>query len=87
MAAKPKWRQQFSAIARLVKVKHSAKEIFEWIHNYKPVFPSFLSFLPFLFSIISLTLMVLVGVDMLPFNILVIWFLLVWELQGYILKK
>ena len=87
LAAKPKWRQQFSAIARLVKVKHSAKEIFEWIHNYKPVFPSFLSFLPFLFSIVSLTLMVLVGVDMLPFNILVIWFFIGLGVTGLYFKK
>ena len=73
LSEKPTWRQQFSALASLVKVEHPAKEIVNWIHNYKSVFPKFLSFLPTLFSIISLVLIVLIAMQMIPDQILLIW--------------
>ena len=87
LAERSKWRQQFSAIASLVKVQHSAKEIVAWIHNYKPVFPRFLSFLPVVFSIISLILITLVSFEILNFNILVIWFFIGIGVSVLYLKK
>ncbi|MCF6296876.1 MAG: DNA mismatch repair protein MutS [Flavobacteriaceae bacterium] len=70
----PKWRQQFSALASLVKVQHPAKDIINWIHNYKPVFSNIVAYLPSIFSIISLIFITLVSFQLLSFNILVIWF-------------
>ena len=87
LAEKPKWRQRFSAIASLVKVQHSAKEIVDWIHDYKPVFPKFLSFLPIIFSIISLILTALVSFELLSYNLLVIWFFIGLGVSGFYLKK
>ena len=74
LASKPKWSQHFSAIASLVKVKHPAKEITNWIHNYKPVFSKEVSYLPLVFSIISLLLIAIVSFRYVSFNILVVWF-------------
>ncbi|HBK71898.1 MAG TPA: DNA mismatch repair protein MutS, partial [Flavobacteriaceae bacterium] len=74
LASKPKWSQHFSAIASLVKVKHPAKEITNWIHNYKPVFSKEVSYLPLVFSIISLILIAVVSFQYVNFNILVVWF-------------
>ena len=87
LATKPKWRQQFSAIASLVKVQYSAKAIVEWIHNYTPVFPSFLSFLPTLFSIVSLILIGLVSFGQLSFNILLVWFFIGLGISGLFVKR
>ena len=87
LAKNSKWRQYFSAIASLVKVQHSAKEIIGWIHNYKAVFPQFLSLLPLIFSIISLMLIVLASVQIINPQILVIWFFIGLGISGLYLKR
>ncbi len=83
----PKWRQQFSAIASLVNVQHSAKEIASWIHNYKSTFPKFLSFLPIAFSIISLFIIVLASLQIINTQLLIIWFFIGLGISGFYLKK
>ena len=83
----PKWRQQFSAIASLVNVQHSAKEIAGWIHNYKSTFPKFLSFLPIVFSIISLFIIVLSSLQIINTQLLIIWFFIGLGISGFYLKK
>jgi len=83
----PKWRQHFSALASLVKVQHSAKEIVGWIHNYTLVFPKYFSFLPAIFSIISLLLIILIGAEIIPGQVLLIWFFVGLGISGNYLKK
>ncbi len=87
LSEKPKWRQQFSAIASLVNIQHSAKEIVKWIHGYQSVLPRFLSFLPTVFSTISLLLIASVSFELLNFNILLIWFFIGLGISGVYLKK
>lgn len=87
LSQKPKWRQQFSALASLVKVEYPAKEIASWIHSYKPVFPKFLKFLPNLFSAVSLLLLVLVFSDFIAEQVLLIWFFVGLGISGAYLKK
>ena len=87
LAAKSTWRQQFSAIASLVKVQHSAKAIVTWVHDYKSVFPSFLSFLPAVFSIVSLLLIGLVSFELLDSNLLLLWFFVGLGTTGFFFKK
>ncbi len=87
LANLPKWRQHFSASASLAKVQYSAKSIIDWIHNYKTVFPSLLSFLPIVFSIISVLMIVLLGMEMLNFQILVVWFFTGLGISVFFLKN
>jgi len=87
LAKNSKWRQSFSAIASLVKVQHSAKEIVGWIHNYKSVFPQFLSFLPLIFSIISLMLIILASQQIINPQMLIIWFFIGLGISGLYLKR
>ena len=87
LSKKPKWRQQFSALASLVKVEHPAKEIVNWIHNYKSVFPKFLSFLPTLFSIISLVFIVLIAMQMIADQILLLWIFVGLGISGAYYNK
>jgi hypothetical protein len=82
LSEKTKWRQQFSALASLVKVEHPAKEIINWISNYKSLFPKFLSFLPILFSIISLVLIVLIAMQIIADQILLIWIFVGMGISG-----
>ncbi len=87
LAQKPKWRQQFSAVASLAKVQYSAKLIATWIHNYKSTFPKFLAFLPLIFSLISLSIIALIGLNILSFQAIVIWFFIGLGFSGIYLKK
>jgi len=87
LAQKPKWRQQFSAVASLAKVQYPAKLIADWIHNYKSAFPKFLAFLPLVFSLISLSIIVLIGLNIMNFQAIVIWFFIGLGFSGAYLKK
>jgi len=87
LSKSPKWRQQFSAIASLVKLQHSAKEIVGWIHNYKSVFPQFLSYLPVIFSIITLLLIALASFQFVNSQVLIVWFFVGLGISGLYLKR
>ena len=87
MSQKPKWRQQFSALASLVKVEYPAKEIVSWLQHYKLVFPKFISFLPKVFSIISLVLIGLLVAQIIVAEILLIWFFIGLGISGFYAKK
>ncbi len=87
LAALAKWRQEFSAIASLVKVQHPAQDIVNWIHHYKSVFPNFISFLPKIFSIISLLLTALVIFNFIVYHFLVGWFFVGLAIAAFYLKK
>lgn len=87
LSKKPKWRQHFSALASLVKVEHPAKDIINWMHNYKAVFPKLVSFLPNLFSIISLIIIILVSFDLVSGQLLVVWFFIGLGVSGVFLKR
>lgn len=87
LANMPKWRQQFSASASLAKVQYSAKSIVDWICHYKAVFPFQLSYLPIVFSVISVLIIACVGLNILNFQMLVIWFFIGVGISVYYLKK
>ncbi len=87
LSKKSKWRQHFSALASLVKVQSPSKDIINWIHNYKAVFPKFASFLPNLFSIISLIIIVLVSFELISAQLLIIWFFIGLGVSSIFLKR
>ncbi len=87
LSQKPKWRQHFSALASLVKVRHPAKDILSWIHNYKTVIPEATSFLPTVFSIISLLIILLVSFSFISAQVLIIWFFIGLGVSGVFLKR
>ncbi len=87
LSKKPKWRQYFSALASLVKVQYPSKDIINWIHNYKAVFPKYASFLPNLFSIISLIIIILVSFDLVAGQLLVVWFFIGLGVSGVFFKR
>jgi len=87
LSKKPKWRQQFCALASLIKVDYTAEELVNWIHNYKSVFPKFLRVLPTVFSIISLVLIVLTSLQIIANQILLFWFFIGLGISSIYFKK
>ncbi|RPD97487.1 DNA mismatch repair protein MutS [Aureibaculum marinum] len=81
------WRQEFSAIGSLVNVKHPAKHIIKWIHNYKAGLPKFMAFLPRVFALISVILAVLISFDVVTYHFLLVWFFIGLGIAGAYLKK
>ncbi|QCX37030.1 DNA mismatch repair protein MutS [Aureibaculum algae] len=87
LAEIPKWRQEFSAIGSLVNVKHPARHIIKWIHNYNPGLPKFMAFLPRVFALISVILAVLISFDLVTYHFLLVWFFIGLGIAGAYLKK
>ncbi|MEX1384005.1 DNA mismatch repair protein MutS, partial [Lutibacter sp.] len=87
LSVKPIWRQHFSAIGSLVKVEHPAKEIINWIYNYKAAFPKFFKYLPAVFSVLSLTLIVALGFQLIPEIVVLFWLFIGLGISGFYVKK
>lgn len=83
----PKWRQEFSAIASLVKVTVAVPVIKKWLQNYQPFIPKILRVLPTIFSVISLVLLVLLFLEIITFKIFITWFFVGLGITGTKLKK
>lgn len=87
LAKMPKWRQEFSAIGSLIKVKHPAKDILKWIQPYQPVLPKFSAFLPQIFTLISFILTVLFLFNVIGFLTLLFWFFIGLGISSLYYKK
>jgi DNA mismatch repair ATPase MutS len=82
----PEWRQNFSAIATLVKAETKYTTIIKWIQNYRPSIPAIMKILPMIFSILSLIVWVLYFLDTVSGWFLVGWFFLGWGITGRFLS-
>lgn len=87
LAKMPKWRQEFSAIGSLIKVKHPAKDILKWIQPYQPVLPKFNAFIPQIFTLISFILTVLFLFNVIGFLTLLFWFFIGLGISSLYYKK
>ena len=83
----PKWRQQFSGIASLVKTEVSATEVTDWLKDYKTFVPKWIKPISFVFSIISLGLVVVNYLDLVSGYAVGGWFFLGLAISGRYLKK
>jgi len=70
----PKWRQKFSAIAKMIHVDTDSQTIVKWIESYTSFLPDSMRYIPTIFSIISLILIGLAGFGFIPFSIVGVWF-------------
>lgn len=74
LAKIPEWRQEFSAIATLVKTETPYYSIIKWLHAYQRFVPKTMKLLPMVFSIISLGVISGYFLGFLPGWPLLIWF-------------
>jgi DNA mismatch repair ATPase MutS len=83
----PKWRQQFSAIASLVKTEVAAAEVTDWLKDYSAFVPKWIKPVSLLFSVISVGLIVLNYFDLVSGYAIGGWFFLGLAISGKYLKK
>lgn len=84
---KVEWRQNFSATASLVKTETSESTILKWLKEYTSFLPASMGKLPLIFSIASLIIIAVTGLNYLHPFFLVIWFFLGLGITGTYLKK
>lgn len=87
LADKGDWRQQFSAIAMLVKPKNDVRAINKWFRKYQSFVPSIMSWLPWVFSLISVAVILCFFFDLISGYGLGIWFFVGLGITGIFLKK
>ncbi|MGY5848806.1 MutS-related protein [Salegentibacter sp. F14] len=84
---KPKWRQEFTALARLVKTETPSKTVWQWLKKYKTFVPDYIKWLPQVFSVLSLLVIVGYSLDYFQGIHLFLWFLAGLLYTGVYLKK
>lgn len=87
LAEKADWRQNFSALATLVKTDNSTSTITSWLHNYKSFVPGVMKWLPWLFTGISGIVITAFFLDFIGGIELAIWFFAGLFFTGFFLKR
>ncbi len=87
LAEKPQFRQQFSAIASLVKAEVATKSVEKWLAEYKIFTPKWAKTASFIFTILSAALLVSYYLEFISGYIVVGWFFLGLAISGKYLKK
>lgn len=87
LAEKADWRQQFSAIAGLIRTQTDSKGVLWWFQKYKPFVPGLMKWIPWVFSLISLVAITAFFMDILTGMQLLGWFLLGLGITGIYLKR
>ena len=87
LATKAEWRQEFTALARLVKTETASKTVIKWFKNYKNFVPNYIKWLPTVFSVISILVIAGYSFDYLKGIHLFLWFLAGLLFTGIFLKK
>ncbi|CAM1370994.1 DNA mismatch repair protein MutS [Tenacibaculum sediminilitoris] len=86
LSLKVKWRQHFSALESLVSSKKPTNTITNWITNYTSKLPKFLALFSKVFSIISITLIILLTFKVITFSIVLFWFFIGLSITSFTLK-
>jgi hypothetical protein len=87
LSEKVLWRQEFSAVAKLVKTETPSSQVADWFKNYKIFVPKFISWLPWVVSAVSLALIIAFFADLITGLQLFLWFIAGWLFSGIYLKK
>ena len=82
-----KWRQEFTAVAGLVKTETPSKQVLAWFNNYMKFIPAYMKWLPWVFSGISLLAIVGYATDYITGLQLFLWFLAGLLYTGVYFKK
>jgi uncharacterized membrane protein len=81
------WRQNYTASARMIKVKIREKYILKWIQNYKSFIPDIMQYVPTVFLLISLLIFVLSFFSIIMSSSIVIWFFIGIGITGKYVNK
>ncbi|MEN8124228.1 MAG: DNA mismatch repair protein MutS [Bacteroidota bacterium] len=87
LSKKPKWRQDYSATAKMISVDTDSKSILQWIKDYNYFVADHFSFIPLIFSFISFILIIISFLKITPFSVLFLWFLIGISIIFFYIKK
>ncbi|MFI2741303.1 DNA mismatch repair protein MutS [Zhouia sp. PK063] len=87
LSLKAKWRQLFSATAKLVKVETTTAFIINWLQQYKRFTLKKVIVLPYVFSAVSIVTIVLYATNIVSLNLLLVWFFIGLAITGKTLKQ
>ncbi len=87
LSLKVKWRQHYTAVARLIKSKTTISSIISWIHAYDQRLPAFLPLFSYVFSLASILLIGLLSFEIISFSLVLIWFFIGLGITGAFFKK
>lgn len=83
----PEWRQQFSAVASLVKTEIPAERVVKWLREYQSFSPSWIKAVAIGFTTISVALIVTYFTGFISGYLVFGWFLIGLAISGRYLKK
>ena len=87
LSKKSDWRQQFSAIASLIKVETPARVITQWLQSHDSFLPAFTKWLPLAFTLGSAVVFTLMIFSIISPLILLYWLLFGLGITGRYVKK
>lgn len=87
LAGMAKWRQEFTAVASLVKTETASMVVLNWFRNYKTFIPGYMRWLPHVFAGISLLAITAYVLEYLTGFQLFLWFLAGLLYSGYYFKN
>ena len=87
LADKADWRQNFAALASLVKTRTNSETILDWFSNYQSFVPVIMKWLPWVFSAISVAVITAFFLDHLSAMQLLLWFIIGLGITGMYLKR
>lgn len=87
LSYKPKWRQQFTAIASLVNVETPAKTIIHWLLHHKSFLKPSFKWIPLVFSLTSIVIFGLSILNLLDVSFIGYWLLFGLTITGVYLKQ
>lgn len=83
----PNWRQNFSAIASLLKTNYTPEKIIHWIKNYTSFTNKGMYIFSMLFLLGTITTFILTYLNIIHFKFIFVWFFLGLMISGIFLKK
>lgn len=88
LSSKPVWRQYYSANSNLVAVETPAKQIITWLQSHKSFLPKTMSWMPMVFSLVTITLFLLIVFGVVEHQAFIgYWLLLGLGISGMYFKK
>ena len=87
LTGKVKWRQEFTAVAKLVKTETPSKQVLKWFKNYQSFVPGVMRWIPYVFSAISLFIIIGYALDYVTGMQLFLWLLAGLLTTGIYFKK
>lgn len=87
LSRKADWRQNFSALAMLVKTQTKSEVVLDWFNSYRSFVPAIMRWLPWVFTGISALVITGFFLDQIGAMQLLLWFIVGLGVSGMYLKR